>query len=316
VRYTNLGNSGLKVSVLALGSWLTYGRTVEDRTARECVDVALDAGVNVIDTADVYHRGEAEKVLGELLAGRERRHLVLATKVYFPMSEDVNDRGLSRKHVSESIDDSLRRLGTDYVDLYQCHRFDGTTPVAELVATMGDLVRRGKILYWGVSMWRPEQIVEACLLADRLGVPRPVSNQPVYSLLDRGIEQRVLPVSRGHGLGQIVFSPLAQGVLTGKYTGGDVPAGSRAAGADKAFVQRYLDERSLRQVDQLGGVAADLGLTTAQLALAWVLHTDGVDAAIFGASRPQQVEENVAAADVVLDRETRERIEAVFASAG
>ncbi|MBW3578919.1 MAG: aldo/keto reductase family protein [Actinobacteria bacterium] len=314
MRYVNLGASGVKVSVLALGSWLTYGGTVEDRVARECVGVALDSGVNLIDTADVYKCGEAERVLGDLLSGRDRRHVVLATKVYFPMSDDVNDRGLSRKHVTESIDASLRRLRTDYVDLYQCHRYDTTTPTDEVVATMGDLVRRGKVLYWGVSMWRPERIVEACTLADALNVPRPVSNQPVYSLLERGIESAVLPISREYGLGQIAYSPLAQGVLTGKYSGGDVPRGSRAAGEARRFVERYLDEASLDKVDRMGRLAAELDLSHAQLALAWVLHQDGVASAIFGASRPEQVRENVASAEVELDRDTLDRLDELFAS--
>ncbi len=312
MRYRRLGDSGLKVGVLALGSWLTFGRAVEDAVARRCVDLALDAGCNLLDTADVYGNGEAERVLGKLIEGRERRRLVLATKVYFPMSEDVNDRGLSRKHVTESIDASLRRLQTDYVDLYQCHRYDPETPLEEVVRTMGDLIAGGKVLYWGLSMWRPERIVEACRVADTLNVPRPVSNQPTYSLLDRGIEKAVLPVCREYGIGQIAFSPLAQGVLTAKYSAGDIPPGSRAAGPDRRFFERHLTADTLARVDRLADLARDLQLTTAQLALAWVLHTDGVDAAVFGASRPEQVEENVAAADIALDDDLLEAIAAIF----
>ena len=314
MRYVNLGQSGLKVSVVSLGSWLTFGRSVEDRTARECGELALEAGVNVIDTADVYNRGEAERVLGELLSGRERRNIVLATKVYFPMSDDVNDQGLSRKHITESIDASLSRLRTDYVDLYQCHRYDEDTPTEEVVRTMGDLIARGKILYWGVSMWPADRIAEACEIADDANVPRPISNQPVYNLLARRIEAEVIPVSLEYGLDQIVFSPLAQGVLTGKYSGGNVPPGSRAAGQDRSMLEHYLKRDNLERVDRLAEIARSGGITVAQLALAWTLHQEGVASAIFGATTPDQVDENIGAADVALDDATLDAIEEIFTS--
>ena len=313
MRYVNLGQSGLKVSVVSLGSWLTFGRTVEDQIARECVELALESGVNVVDTADVYNRGEAERVLGELLSGRERRHIVLATKVYFEMSDDVNDKGLSRKHITESIDASLTRLRTEYVDLYQCHRYDDETPTEEVVRTMGDLVARGKILYWGVSMWPADRIAEACEIADDANVPRSISNQPVYNLLSRRIEAEVIPVSVEYGLGQIVFSPLAQGVLTGKYSGGNVPAGSRAAGRDRGMIEHHLTPQNLARVDRLAELARSGGITVAQLALAWTLHQEGIASAIFGATTPEQVEENVGDADVALDDATLNAIEEIFA---
>ncbi|MFN2557334.1 MAG: aldo/keto reductase family protein [Nitriliruptorales bacterium] len=312
MRYVRLGHSGLKVSVLCFGTWLTVGRAVSDEVARRCLGLALDSGVNVIDTADVYNSGRAEQVVGEFLTGRERHHIVLATKVYFPMSDDVNDRGLSRKHVTESIDASLRRLRTDYVDLYQCHRYDEETPTEEIVRTMGDLVANGKILYWGVSHWPPERIVAACLLADALNVPRPISNQPPYSLLERGIEKRVLPICREYGLDQVVFSPLAQGVLSGKYRHGDFPAGSRAASGDRRFMDRLLDEEALHKVERFVEIAAEIGATPAQLALAWTLHSDGVAGAIFGASRPEQVDENAAAADLRLGDDLLHRLDELF----
>ncbi|MDQ3931231.1 MAG: aldo/keto reductase family protein [Actinomycetota bacterium] len=312
MRYVALGESGLKVSVLCFGSWLTVAGTVSDGVIRRCVELALDAGVNLIDTADVYQSGGAEQVLGELLAGHERRHLVVATKAYFPMSDDPNDRGLSRKHLTESIDASLRRLRTDYVDLYQCHRYDEETPTEELVRTMGDLIAAGKVLYWGLSYWPPARIVEACLLADALSVPRPISNQPPYSLLERDIERRILPICREYGLDQIVFSPLAQGVLTGKYRAGDIPSDSRAASAGRRFMGRLLDEDTLGKVERFTAIAGEVGVTSAQLALAWVLHTEGVAAAIFGATRPEHVEENVAAAELRLDQDMLERLDELF----
>lgn len=311
MRYVALGQSGLRISVLCLGSWLTFAGSVEDRAARASLDAALSGGVNVIDTADVYSRGGAERLLGELLSGRERHHLVVATKAYFPMSGDVNDRGLSRKHLTESIDASLRRLRTDYVDLYQCHRFDDETPTEEVVRTMGDLIARGKVLYWGVSLWPAERIVEACLLADAMNLPRPVSNQPPYSLLQREVERSVLPVCRQYGVDQIVFSPLGQGVLTGKYAEG-VPEGSRGAGVDRQWMTGLLREPTMRRVARFTELASRLGVSPAPLALAWVLQVEGVAAAIFGASRPEQVEENLAAADLVLDDDVVDRLESIF----
>lgn len=317
MRYARLGGSGLKVSVVALGSWLTYGGTVDDRQARRCIRSALEAGVNLIDTADIYSHGKAERVIGEALRGRDRRYIVIATKAYFPMSDGVNDRGLSRKHLTESVTASLDRLGTDYVDVYQCHRYDDTTPIDEVVRTMGDLIRRGLVLYWGVSVWPADRIVEACRIADALGVPRPISHQAAYSLLDRTIEAEIVPTCRDNGLDQLVFSPLAQGVLTGKYSGGNVPDGSRGADdQNRRFMERYLDGDVLERVDRAAGLAREAGLTLPQLALAWVLARPGVASAVFGATRPEQIEENVRAVDVELEPELVDRVEKLLDPVG
>ncbi len=297
MQYSNLGDSGLKVSAVSLGSWLTSGSAVDASGAEPCVRAALDAGVNVLDTADIYNYGAAEEVLGTILPSLNRQHLVIATKAYWPMSEDPNDQGLSRKHLFESCDGSLRRMGIDYIDLYQCHRYDHSTPVHETVRAMGDLIRMGKVLYWGVSCWGAEQIADACATADRLGVPRPISNQPQYNLLTREIEDGVIAASAERGLSQIVFSPLAQGVLTGKYSGGNRPDGSRGADdARNVFMGRVLQPHVLDAVDQMVAIAGDLGTTPARLALAWCLRQDNVASVIVGATRPEQVQDNVQAA--------------------
>ncbi|MAE71164.1 MAG: aldo/keto reductase [Gemmatimonadetes bacterium] len=311
MQYRYLGKSGLRISNLALGSWLTYGSKVDVGGTRSCIDAALDAGVNFIDTADVYSFGDAEKVLGRALEGRARSHLVLATKCFFPMSDDPNDRGLSRKHMVESADASLGRLRTDYIDLYQCHRFDERSPLAELVHTIGLLMNRGKILYWGVSCWSAEQIREVCRLCDSMGVPRPISNQPPYNLLERGIEESVVPASIEEGLGQVVFSPLAQGMLTGKYEKGSIPEGSRASEErDGVWLRPWMREEVFEAVDRVREVADELGTTLARLALAWCAHKPGIDSVVFGASSVRQVEENAAAAEVSLSDEAVERVEA------
>ncbi|MDX1649386.1 MAG: aldo/keto reductase, partial [Myxococcota bacterium] len=229
MEYRRLGRSGLRVSEIALGSWLTFGSSVDPDASAKLIHKAWDLGVNLFDTADVYAGGAAEEALGRAIRDLPRHRLVIATKCYFPVSEDPNDRGLSRKHVVESVERSLRRLGTDYVDLHQCHRPDPTTPMEETVRAYEDLIRQGKVLYWGVSEWRAAQIVDACRTADAWRAYRPVSNQPQYNLMRRQMEREVLPVSKREGLGQIVFSPLGQGVLTGKYSGGEVPSGTRAA---------------------------------------------------------------------------------------
>ncbi len=288
--HRRVGSAGLRVSEIGLGTWLTFGSGIDDDTARECVRAALDAGITFFDTADVYSRGRAEEVLGEALRGVQRSDLVLATKAFFPMSEGPNDRGLSRKHLFESIDRSLKRLGTDYVDLYQCHRFDPETPVAETVRAMDDLVRAGKILYWGVSQWSAAQIRETLELADSMGAVRPISNQPSYSMLERRVEEDVLPFCRKAGVGQVVFSPLAEGVLSGKYAGGVVPKDSRAAD-EKAgqFVRPRLTPKNAALVDRLAALAKQAGTTLPRLALAWTLRDPVVAAAIIGASRPEQV---------------------------
>ncbi len=313
MKYRRLGASGVRVSEAALGSWLTFGSSVDQATTTRCTRRALELGINFLDTADVYSRGEAERQLGAALEGVPRRSVFLGTKVFWPTGEGPNDRGLSRKHVFEALHDSLRNLRTDFVDLLQCHRYDPETPLPETVRAMGDLVAQGKVLYWGVSCWTAAQIADGCRTADLLGVPRPVSNQPPYSLLDRAIEPEVVPVSLREGLGQVVFSPLAQGVLTGKYRGGKVPAGSRAADSQRGvWMKKHMEAGVLAKVDAFCGLAKEAGTTPARLALAWVLGRPGIASAIFGATRVEQVEENAAACDVAVPDDLLARIEAIF----
>ncbi|WP_309132330.1 aldo/keto reductase family protein [Brevibacterium sp.] len=307
-----LGNSGLKISEITYGNWLTHGSQVENDIATKCVHAALDAGISTFDTADVYANTVAEQVLGDALKGRRRESLEIFTKVYFPTGpKGHNDTGLSRKHIMESINGSLRRLGTDYVDLYQAHRYDYETPLEETMQAFADVVRAGKALYIGVSEWRAEEIRAAHGLAQELGIQL-ISNQPQYNLLWRVIDAEVIPTCEELGLSQIVWSPLAQGVLTGKYKPGHpLPEGSRATddkgGAD--MIAHYLDDETLTAVAELEPIASDLGLTMAQLAIAWVLANGNVAAALVGASRPEQVESNVAASGVKLDAEVLARID-------
>jgi aryl-alcohol dehydrogenase-like predicted oxidoreductase len=313
MQYVHLGASGLKVSRVAIGSWLTFGSSVDSDGTAACVRAALDRGVIFVDTADVYARGAAEEVLGAVLASLRRSDIVLASKAFWPMSDNPNDQGLSRKHLFESCEGSLARLRTDYLDLYQCHRFDPDTPLHETVRAMGDLIAQGKVLYWGVSVWTAEQIREACALADRLGVPRPISNQPPYSLLQRYIEEDVIPASDALGLSQVVFSPLAQGVLTGKYSGGVLPPGSR--GADDArnhFMGDDLAADVLARVDRMAEIAGDLGTTPARLALAWALRNDSVASVIVGATKVSQIEDNVAASELQLSPDVVTALDTLF----
>jgi aryl-alcohol dehydrogenase-like predicted oxidoreductase len=305
MRYRRLGYSDLTVSEVSLGSWLTYGGGVARDRAEACVRRAFDLGVNFIDTANVYAGGAAEAFLGEVLAGRPRDAYVLATKVFFPMPS--GDRGLSATQIEKQLDASLRRLRTGHVDLYQCHRYDPETPLPETMAALTAAVAKGKARYIGFSEWTPDQIRAALALPGA----RFASSQPQYSMLERGPEAEVFPLCAREGIGQIVWSPLAQGVLTGKYEPGrPPPADSRAASASMgAFIQRRLDERTLARVQRLRPIAAGLGLTLAQLALAWVLRRPEVASAIVGASRPEQVEENARASGVRLEPDVLERIE-------
>jgi voltage-dependent potassium channel beta subunit len=313
MEYRQLGRSGLRVSEVSLGSWLTLGSSVDAGRTRELVHAAFDLGVNLFDTADAYAGGRAEEVLGEALRDVPRPHVVIATKWFFPVSDRPNDRGLSRKHVFESVEASLRRLRTDYLDLHQCHRADPSTPIEETVCSYEDLIRQGKLLYWGVSEWRATQIVDACRTADARLAYRPISSQPQYSILRRGIEKEVLPVCDREGLGQIVWSPLAQGVLTGKYSGGTRPGGTRATDADRGrFMQDFLAPELLARVDRLRPLAAELGLSLAQLALAWCLRRPSVASVIVGATRVAQIEENVRAAGVRLPPEAMAHVDELF----
>jgi aryl-alcohol dehydrogenase-like predicted oxidoreductase len=297
-----LGRSGLKVSEISYGNWITHGSQVEEDAAVSCVNAALDVGITTFDTADVYAGTRAEAVLGRALKGLRREGLEIFTKVYWPTGEGPNDRGLSRKHIHESINGSLRRLGTDYVDLYQAHRFDHQTPLEETMRAFDDLVRAGKVLYVGVSEWDADQIRRAVEIADRMGFDRLISNQPQYSMLYRVIEAEVVPTSVELGLGQIVWSPIAQGVLTGKYLPGQPPPeGSRATDPTSGhFTERLRTEPILTAVQRLKPLAEQAGLTMAQLAVAWVLQHDFISSAIVGASRPEQVLDNVAASGVTL----------------
>ena len=311
MEFRRLGRSGLTVSEIAYGNWITHGSQVEEDSARASVQAALDSGITTFDTADVYARTRAESVLGRALAGVRRESYELFTKAYWPTGPGPNDRGLGRKHLTESCHASLRRLGTDYLDLYQAHRYDSSTPLEETMLAYADLVRQGKVLYVGVSEWRAEQIAAAAELAHELRVPL-VSNQPQYSMLWRVIEAEVVPTCEREGLSQLVFSPIGQGVLSGKYQpGAALPAGSRATdekgGAN--FIRRMLTDDVLTRVQALKPIADDCGLSMAQLAVAWVLQNPNVSAAIIGASRPEQVVENVKAAGVRLEPAVLARID-------
>ncbi|MEI7888112.1 MAG: aldo/keto reductase family protein [Actinomycetes bacterium] len=309
-----LGNSGLKVSAISYGNWVTHGSQVEDHAATTCVHAALDLGITTFDTADVYAGTRAEVVLGEALAGSRRESLEIFTKVYFPTGAGPNDRGLSRKHISESLHASLRRLDTDYVDLYQAHRFDHETPLEETMETFADLVHAGKVLYVGVSEWSADQIRKGVELARELRIQL-VSNQPQYSMLWRVIEGLVVPTCEELGVSQIVWSPLAQGVLTGKYLpGAPVPQGSRATdekgGAN--FVKSFLGDDVLTQVQLLIPLANEAGISMAQLALAWILRNQNVASAIVGATRPEQLEDSVGAVEVTLEEDLIAQVDAIL----
>lgn len=302
MRYRRLGYAGVKVSVVGLGSWLTYGGSVEEATAAACIDRAYECGINFFDTANVYAHGAAEEVVGRAIAALQRDSIVLATKVYFSMGDGPNDRGLSRKHVTEQCHHSLRRLRVDYIDLYQCHRYDFETPLEETVMVMNDLVRAGKILYWGVSEWNADQISAAVLLARARGWAEPVSNQPQYSALWRRVEERVLPVCGAYGVGNVVWSPLAMGILTGKYTDAKKPpAGTRAASASADMMEDYFTQPILDAVARCKPLAEEANTTLARLALAWCLRRSEVASVIVGATKPEHVDGNVAAADLDVD---------------
>jgi len=313
VQYRRLGNSGLRVSAIGLGTWLNFGSHLDDRAAGALVRKALDLGINLIDTADVYDGGRAETQLGAVLADVPRKDYVLASKVYFPSGPGPNDRGLSRKHIDETLHASLKRLRTPYLDLFQCHRFDEETPLEETVRAFDDLIRQGRVLYWGVSSWTAAQISEAVEVANRLNAPPPVANQPPFSLLDRDIEAEVLPACREHGLGILPYSPLAQGVLTGKYLGDTSPQGSRLAGEKRnEFMERFLGEEPTRKVAQFVKLAAAAGVTPAELALQWLLDHAEVSSVIVGAKASPQLEENAKAAEPTLDAGLRKELDDLF----
>lgn len=315
VAYRHLGSSGLKVTEITYGNWLTHGSQVEADTAIECVRTALDLGITSFDTADTYANTKAEEVLGRALAGERRDGLEIFTKVYFPIdAKGANDSGLSRKHILRGVEGSLRRLGTDYVDLLQAHRFDDATPLEETMQAFADVVRSGKALYVGVSEWTAEQIRAGQELAAQMGF-RLVSNQPQYSMLWRVIEEEVVPTSKELGMGQVVWSPMAEGVLSGKYLpGAQPPAGSRATDekGGKDMITRWMTDPVLTAVQRLRPIAEEAGLSMAQLAVAWVLQNDNVSAALVGASRPEQLVENVKASGVRLEQDVLDAIDAAL----
>lgn len=314
MEYRRLGNSGLKVSQLGLGSWLTYGGMVEDQTAEACIDKAYELGINFFDTANIYRRGGAEIVVGRALKKYPRESFVLATKAYWPMAEGPNDRGLSRKHIFEQVHASLKRLNVDYIDLWQCHRYDTETPLEETLRAIDDLITQGKILYAGVSEWTAVQISDALHIADVKNLDRIISNQPQYSMLERYIEKDILPLCEREGVGQVVWSPLAQGVLTGKYKKGQpIPQDSRANDPSAInMMKKFLSDETLDKVSQLEKVAQEKGCSLPAMALAWVLRQPNVASAIIGASNPKQIEENVKALNVTFTQEELNRIEDIL----
>jgi aryl-alcohol dehydrogenase-like predicted oxidoreductase len=315
MNYRKLGNSGLYISEISYGNWITHGSQIEADSAIKCVRTALDEGITTLDTADVYANTKAESVLGKALKGVKRESYELFTKVYWPTGPGKNDRGLSRKHIMESCHASLKRLGTDHIDLYQMHRFDYETPLEESLSAFDDLIRQGKVLYIGFSEWNADQISAALKIQDARGYNRFVSSQPQYSMLWRVIESKVDPICRNEGIGQIVWSPIAQGVLTGKYQPGkSAPSGTRAkdkkGGAD--MIARWMNDEVLTAVSKLEPIAKEVGLTMAQLALAWVLQNQNVSSAIIGASKPSQIRENIKASGVKLDSSIISRIDQVL----
>ncbi len=314
MKYRRLGNSGLKVSEVCLGSWLTYGNATEDRTAIDCIERAYELGINFFDTANVYARGKSEEMVGQGLRKFPRDSYVVATKVYFPMNDGPmpNNKGLSRKHIIEQCDASLKRLGMDYIDVYQCHRYDTETPLEETLRALDDLVTQGKVLYIGFSQWSPVQIADAAAMQRAFSLDKFVSSQPYYNMLGRDVEKDVIPLCEREGIGQIVYSPLAQGLLTGKYTPGQPPpADSRAADPKQNMFLNggKLDSAQLERIQKLKPIAEQCGLSMAQLALAWCLRQKNVSSVIIGASRPEQVDDNAGAAGVTLSPETLKAID-------
>jgi voltage-dependent potassium channel beta subunit len=312
MQYRNLGNAGMKVSTVSFGGWINFGEgKVAEETAEKCVITAYESGINFFDLADIYGRGEAEKQMGATLKRYPRHQLVISTKVFWPMSDDINDRGLSRKHIMESIEKSLTRLQTDYVDIYFCHRPDPSTPIRETAHTMHDLVSQGMVHYWGTSEWSGAQIAEAYDICERYGWHLPQTEQPQYSLVHREfVEKNVMPTTLKNGVGLVVWSPLAQGLLTGKYDDG-IPQDSRF-NRETWVKDRYLNEKNVSRVKQMKEIADEIGCTRGQLALAWLLTHENVSSVITGATKVHQVEENVKAADITLSTEQIDQLNHLF----
>ncbi|MFC0270537.1 aldo/keto reductase family protein [Metabacillus herbersteinensis] len=313
MNYRRLGRSGLKVSEISLGSWLTFGKTVDEKSATEIIHQAYEVGINFFDSANVYERGQAEIVMSHALKSFPRESYVLTTKAFWPMGEGPNDRGLSRKHIMEQVHSSLKRMELDYIDIFYCHRYDQETPLDETLRAIDDLIRQGKILYVGVSEWTAAQIQEALTVADRYLLDRIIVNQPQYNMFHRDIEDEILPMCEKAGVSQVVWSPLAQGVLTGKYKDGTIPQGSRASNEQvNSWMKKIINDIVDRKVELLGQLANELDITLAQLALAWTLRQHNVASTLVGASRPDQIVENAQASQVVLGYEELQKIEEIL----
>ena len=309
MEYRKTGKYGIKVSEIAIGGWLTYGGAVDKDHTKKIIHRALELGINFIDIADIYAKGKSEEFIGAAIKGITRSDLVISSKVFWPMSDNPNDRGLSRKHLMESIDKSLKRIGTDYLDFYFCHRYDDGVEVEEVVRAMDDIVRQGKVLYWGTSVWSAAQLERAHADARALGCYPPAVEQPRYNMIDRNLEVEIMPTCDRTGMGLVVWSPLAQGILTGKYNDG-IPEDSRGGSTD--WLKGELNEKNIEKVRKLTEVAQTIGATVSQLALAWVLRRPEVSCAITGATSPDQVEENVKGAELKLDAETLVKIESIL----
>ena len=311
MKYRKVGKSGLKISEISLGSWLTYGGTVENKIAKDCMNTAVENGINFIDCAEIYAGGKAEEVIGEWLAEEtvDRKHLVISSKVFWPTSENINDWGNSRKNISNAIEGTLNRLDVDYIDIYYLHRYDYTTPVKETVSMMDDLIKAGEVHYWGTSVWTAAQLERANAAAKEMNAHQPIVEQPMYNMFSRYIELEIMPVAKTHGMGFTVWSPLAQGLLTGKYNDG-IPEGSR--GEKSEMMKNMLTEEYLSKVRKLGEIAKSLDITTSQLALAWILRRPEISAAIVGATKPDHVVESVGASGVTLSSDILEQIEEVL----
>ncbi|HCS19436.1 MAG TPA: aldo/keto reductase [Bacteroidetes bacterium] len=317
MQYRQLGDSGLRISEVSLGTWLTYGTHLSRETSIACFDKAIELGINFFDTADMYNRGEAEKVLGDYLKLIPREQIIIGTKVFGPMSDHWMNQGLSLRHIRTACETSLQRLHTDYIDLYQCHRYDIDTPLEETCYAMHNLIERGYILHWGVSQWTAIQILQAIRVCEKNGWHKPVSNQPIYNMLNRSLEVDVMDVCEKEGLGLVVYSPLAQGLLSGKYKKGHVPEGSRMAheSAGKMFPSKRMTDEYFAQQEQLLKLADDLNISMASLALSWILQHKPVTSVIMGATTPEQVEENCSASAQVLSEDIMENIETILGNA-
>lgn len=311
MKYRKVGKSGLKISEISLGSWLTYGGTVEDDIAKKCIATALENGINFIDSAEIYARGGAEKVIAEFLADEtyNRKDLVISSKVFWPMSEDINNWGLSRKNISNAIEGTLERLNMGYIDIYYMHRYDYMTPLKETVEILDDIIRSGRVHYWGTSVWTAAQLERVAAVAKELRAHKPIVEQPLYNMLVRHIELEIMSVANTHGMGFTVWSPLAQGLLTGKYNE-KIPDGSRASRSE--FLKKNLTEENISKIKKLGEIAESLDITMGQMALAWILRRPEISSAIIGATKPEHVIENVKASDVELSKDILSQIEKIL----